>query len=41
MRASIIVNGNYNGTMYITGELIIAADGGAEELRKRMYYRMS
>ena len=35
MRASIIVNGNYNGTMYITGDLIIAADGGAEELRKR------
>lgn len=35
MRASIIVNGSHNGTMYITGEFIIAADGGAEELRKR------
>ncbi|MFN6991106.1 MAG: thiamine diphosphokinase [Fervidobacterium sp.] len=35
MKASIILNGAVNGTMYITGELIIAADGGAEELRRR------
>ncbi|AMW32943.1 thiamine diphosphokinase [Fervidobacterium islandicum] len=35
MKASIILNGNSNGTMYITGELIVAVDGGAEELRRR------
>lgn len=35
MKATIILNGIVNGTMYITGELIIAADGGAEELRRR------
>ncbi|MFN4199749.1 MAG: thiamine diphosphokinase [Fervidobacterium gondwanense] len=35
MKASIILNGNSNGTMYITGELIVACDGGAEELRRR------
>lgn len=35
MRASIILNGTSEGTLYITGELIIAVDGGAEELRRR------
>lgn len=35
MKASIILNGASNGTMYITGEIVIAADGGAEELRRR------
>ncbi|MEN3042248.1 MAG: thiamine diphosphokinase [Fervidobacterium sp.] len=35
MKATIVLNGMTNGTMYITGELIIAADGGAEELRRR------
>jgi len=35
MKASIILNGSSEGTLYITGELIIAVDGGAEELRRR------
>lgn len=35
MKATIVLNGIANGTMYITGELVIAADGGAEELRRR------
>jgi thiamine pyrophosphokinase len=35
MKASIILNGNSNGTMYITGELVVAVDGGADELRRR------
>lgn len=35
MKASIIVNGSTKGTLLITGDYIIAVDGGANELRRR------
>lgn len=35
LKATIVLNGVSNGTMFITGEMLIAADGGAEELRRR------
>lgn len=35
MRASVVVNGNVKGTLLITGDVIVAVDGGANELRKR------
>lgn len=35
MRVSIVINGSSKGTLVITGDYIIAVDGGANELRKR------
>jgi len=35
VKASIIVNGGTKGTLLITGDYIIAVDGGANELRRR------
>jgi thiamine pyrophosphokinase len=35
VKATVVLNGISSGTMYITGDIIIAADGGAEELKRR------
>ncbi|AFG34818.1 thiamine diphosphokinase [Fervidobacterium pennivorans DSM 9078] len=37
-KATIIINGNSKEIFYITGDILIAVDGGANELRKRKIY---